>query len=822
MNRIILSLFLLLLIALAFTQPGNNRGTYLNEYMEADNFYHKSIDLSSFPGYTSKISEREIIMRRQALAGLKRIIPEMEKMHDDSLAFYCYYKMGVLEHSFDSLVNAKKYYEKAIAMKPSLPADSLLFHPFLFLGIIQYKTGQFDEALISYKKAETIASKHTTDSYKLDQSLGTMYYEMTNYGRAVNYFQKAMAVANKPLSSPDSSWTNYQLQLAASLMKLEHWNEAGKMYNELLRQDTNKNNLLHQAGIVNLRLGNANEALGLFNQVNYTDRNQVRLLNDIGQAYESMGHPDSARRYYLDAIKENNRWPERKNEQAGLTLKYLGDFDTRIKSFNEALKKYQKALVQLAPGFNDLDIYKNPDLYTSTVSYIPLFDVLMAKANAFEKFYHRVSDNRKLEAALQAYRAAFRLIDYVGKTFNGDDARLFLEKIRNTVTRQPIELCLLLYEQTAQQEYLEEAYWFDQWNKVTSLPTASTSDTDSVSNSLTKESSLRTAISRLAGKAAECDDSITALILPSIKDTEIVLREIQDELEQNPEYITTHLVDQIPTLAEVQQKLDRNTAIVSYNLSGNELLCFIITRYRFDFVRLPVATGFAATVDSFKNSLSDITTGPGKALSIGLYNTLILPVRSSLAKTGRLMIIPGDKLDNLPFEALRSRSGQYLIENFAVQYQYSTALFNEVMSADQAENADSSQLTLAYEGQLTKSARMSQQDCVGCTGITSLWKVDNPASAFVTQQLDYYIKKGFSKDKALQKAKIDLLNNADIDRRYKAPAYWAHLIFIGQYEPLPTLSIWWPLGGSVAVSFIIILLANLDSRRKRLRIQDLY
>lgn len=142
---------------------------------------------------------------------------------------------------------------------------------------------------------------------------------------------------------------------------------------------------------------------------------------------------------------------------------------------------------------------------------------------------------------------------------------------------------------------------------------------------------------------------------------------------------------------------------------------------------------------------------------------------------------------------------------------------------------DSTRLIIfnAYDGQMTKHEGTVNQpavfSCTDCPGvITSLWKADNKTTGYITQRLDYYLKKGLSKDKALQKAKTDLLSNAEIDARFKSPVYWAHLVYTGQYQPSPTLSLWWPLGSSVGVSFLIILLANLDSRRKRLRIHDLY
>jgi CHAT domain-containing protein len=322
----------------------------------------------------------------------------------------------------------------------------------------------------------------------------------------------------------------------------------------------------------------------------------------------------------------------------------------------------------------------------------------------------------------------------------------------------------------------------------------------------------------------------TEALTISIHDNELLLRKVQEELKKNPEYAGRRPANNIPSIDQVQKTLDRNTAIVFFHLSEKGLLAFVITDHKFDFVLSPIAPGFSVAVDSFKNSLHNIAMGDVYFISmlpVQLYNTLIAPIRTILAKSTRLVIIPGNELSDLPFEALRDKSGKYLIERFAVQYQYSTVLFNGQVIHDHHPDLTRLIIYNAYDRQPGKQAgKMNQAgifSCAGCPGvITSLWKADSKTTRYITQRLGYYLKKGWSKDKALQKAKTDLLGNAEVDPRFKSPVYWAHLVFAGEYQPLSTLSLWWPLGSSVGVSFLIILLANLDSRRKRFKIRDMY
>src|SRR6185369_4542872 len=62
----------------------------------------------------------------------------------------------------------------------------------------------------------------------------------------------------------------------------------------------------------------------------------------------------------------------------------------------------------------------------------------------------------------------------------------------------------------------------------------------------------------------------------------------------------------------------------------------------------------------------------------------------------------------------------------------------------------------------------------GCPNIiTSLWKAEDKATAYIGRRLHQYLQKDYPKDEALQKAKLDLLNSREIGPRFKTPNYWA-------------------------------------------------
>ncbi|MEO6347348.1 MAG: CHAT domain-containing protein [Aquaticitalea sp.] len=90
--------------------------------------------------------------------------------------------------------------------------------------------------------------------------------------------------------------------------------------------------------------------------------------------------------------------------------------------------------------------------------------------------------------------------------------------------------------------------------------------------------------------------------------------------------------------------------------------------------------------------------------------------------------------------------------------------------------------------------------------LTSLWKIDEQSSAKIIDLFYKHIKKGLSKDEALQKAKLQYI--AEAEGRTVNPEYWAGLILIGDTAPIEMQSsqtwIYWILAG-LAFAFMFLL-----------------
>jgi CHAT domain-containing protein len=103
----------------------------------------------------------------------------------------------------------------------------------------------------------------------------------------------------------------------------------------------------------------------------------------------------------------------------------------------------------------------------------------------------------------------------------------------------------------------------------------------------------------------------------------------------------------------------------------------------------------------------------------------------------------------------------------------------------------------------------------GCPStINTLWKADDRPTSQILRSFYKYLEKGYSKSKALQKAKLEFIRDNPIDRN---PAYWSHLILTGDPNPLYKKKqpiVWWAV---FAISCLTILYYAVWKRKKSRR-----
>lgn len=144
---------------------------------------------------------------------------------------------------------------------------------------------------------------------------------------------------------------------------------------------------------------------------------------------------------------------------------------------------------------------------------------------------------------------------------------------------------------------------------------------------------------------------------------------------------------------------DEHTALVEYVVTESRTHLFVFTRgarsaelraYSVDIAR----TELARRVEQFRQQLAQGNLLFSRAAR-DLYDLLLKPAAPELRDKRRLVIVPDDKLWELPFQALQTREGVYLIEQCAVSYAPSITVLREMTRKREARTrAPEAPLTL--------------------------------------------------------------------------------------------------------------------------------
>ena len=138
-----------------------------------------------------------------------------------------------------------------------------------------------------------------------------------------------------------------------------------------------------------------------------------------------------------------------------------------------------------------------------------------------------------------------------------------------------------------------------------------------------------------------------------------------------------------PDVASTRATLPPRTLALAYWIGDHESWLFVVRRDRaVRLVRLPVtAAELARAVDRLRASIAATDAeahGRFGRESAALYARLIAPVESELAASDELLLIADGPLLRLPFAALRSRDGRFLVERLPLSTALSLAVHAEL------------------------------------------------------------------------------------------------------------------------------------------------
>jgi CHAT domain-containing protein len=177
------------------------------------------------------------------------------------------------------------------------------------------------------------------------------------------------------------------------------------------------------------------------------------------------------------------------------------------------------------------------------------------------------------------------------------------------------------------------------------------------------------------------DQARLAALNRSLENARLEVRNFENVLYSGHEELKLRRAEIAPaTPAELMARLpDRETALAEYAATDHGMALFVATREASRWYTLKVdPERLAKDVAQFREQVAgrDVTY---RGLARKLYAALVAPAAAQMAGKRTLVIVPDGPLWKLPFQALETPAGKFLIEERAVFYAPSLTALNETL-----------------------------------------------------------------------------------------------------------------------------------------------
>jgi CHAT domain-containing protein/tetratricopeptide (TPR) repeat protein len=552
---------------------------------------------------------------RKAVDNYKLALPLWQAVGDRTRAARVLGLMGGVWQNLGEPKQALDSYNQALkiwqALKEPAEEANILNRIGLFYASLDDR-----KALYYYDRAFSIWKALNAPAQQADilTNIGLVYAWASDYPKALDYYKQALPLWQtatnqtgevKTLGYIASAyfWSdNYQQTLASLDQTLPIWKA---LNNPLEEAHTHR-----RLGLVYSLLGQKQKALDhlsqaiLLAQTIEQPRHKALLFSGIANVYNSLGNYQQALVYLDQALRFYQDREDREGEAT--TFFSIGFAHESQGNLQQALDFYQQSIkvqeqVRTAARLEEL---KTSFSAKATDAYQRAILLLMRLGQPTEAF----------ELSERARTRTF--LDQIG------NARLDIRKGADTQ--------LIQEEQTLRAEL--------------SLLKRQLEQENSKPNAQRSEEVIRALTTKLTTRQTDYEDLLVRL------------------KSSNPEY--TSLVSVNPLkLSEVQQQLDADTTLVSYFITSDKTIAFIVGRGLFKAVELPVGEkDLRAVIDNFRLFANRDDPYPDTLQQ--LYQWLIFPLKPYLT-TPKLGIIPSGNLHYLPFAALTDGK-QYLSDEYAL------------------------------------------------------------------------------------------------------------------------------------------------------------
>jgi hypothetical protein len=349
--------------------------------------------------------------------------------------------------------------------------------------------------------------------------------------------------------------------------------------------------------------------------------------------------------------------------------------------------------------FNDKDVYVNPDIKNIEPDRY-LVNALNGKAEVLAV----IGRQRELTLhSLNTYKLSVKVIDKLRSTYQDEESKLLISEEEKTTFQKTVGIATLLYENTGDKKYLEEAFQYSDKSKsavlISSMRDIQAQHFGKIpSEILALEKKLKLNIGTFRRfiyeekQKVEPDQQKINGWESRVFEFTVRYDSLTGLLEKSyPDYYKLKYSEPSVKITDIQKALENDRVLIEYMLSDTLLYTFAINNKSFDLFTQTIDSGIYKDIKvlvSATNNNSMFSTTEQDYINYSksaysLYNKLIKPVRSEFNEK-KLVIIPDGELGYVSFDMLLTempdtgfmdyRKLPYLIKDNIVSYSTSAIL----------------------------------------------------------------------------------------------------------------------------------------------------
>ena len=665
---------------------------------------------SSFQEQISRIQNS----RKVSLDTTKIYIEETRELFKDSLKICdnqaAFFRQVFFYHYFNS-----DYLNSAIILRDSLLPVQIQCYPEndYRIALSNYNLGKvfsnlhdFNKSKLFYTECIQILNRLNENSGRVAHkygAIGQFYLDQEDYEKGLYYLKKAEIIydqnqdfGSRYIMFMHSKGTGERLmkQYDRSIKTFEKC--IGKLNQSTNNDPTHKSRVYHDLSISEFESNKISRAKEHINKaIQLSKERNFSLL--LSLHYDFLANIYTSEKQYEKAIetyfKSNELIIDPSNnaniEQISGSFENLAGAYCGQGELQKGLATYQTGMKYLSPDLES-NVLINPKIQNSAIiSKTYLRRQLGLKAKALFEMGVEQKEKTHFMSAIDAIQKYDSLTVILLNEDWGEKSHLSLIQIANEYYKYALFAALELEQLDSKEKYTQTVYEMISKLKARLLSRGIIQKDIKAKNLndslLILDKSYLSKISRINTSLLQAEKEGSKFHIDSL--FEIYFKEVENYnlFKSKTENINSTTFDfEKNKLSKIHESLDGQTAIIEYFLSDGQIVSFLITkdefkinRNNFDLVEL-------------ENQIQKLKNGGSIAKE---FCSIILGGLGDLdSSIQKLVIIPDHELLALPFEALVSQDGSFLLEQFELLYEYSMDFW---LAHSKNTNSNTSLLALA-------------------------------------------------------------------------------------------------------------------------------